>query len=59
MKCPTMREVFVNARAAHADKTFLVYEGERASVDAFARATLTLAHHWQAWRRCRLSTAVS
>lgn len=45
---PTMREVFVNARAAHADKTFLVYEGERASVDAFARATLTLAHHWQA-----------
>lgn len=41
---PTMREVFANARATHGDKTFLVYEGERASYEAFARATLVLAH---------------
>ncbi|MBI5259908.1 MAG: acyl--CoA ligase [Burkholderiales bacterium] len=41
---PTMRDVFVTARATHGDKTYLVYDGERASFEAFARATLTLAH---------------
>jgi len=40
---PTMREVFVNGRAAHGAKDFLVYEGERATFEAFARATLALA----------------
>ena len=40
---PTMRDVFVAARSAHGAKTFLVYEDERASVEDFARATLTLA----------------
>jgi long-chain acyl-CoA synthetase len=40
---PTMREVFVHARAMHGAKDFLVYEGERASFEAFARATLALA----------------
>ncbi len=41
----TLREVFVAARAAHGPKDFLVYEGERASFEAFARATLALAGH--------------
>jgi len=40
---PTMREVFLAGRA-HGGKTFLVYEDERASFEAFARATVTLAH---------------
>lgn len=40
---PTMRDVFVNARAAHGAKDFLVYDGERASFEAFARATLAFA----------------
>ena len=40
---PTMREVFVNARAAHGPKDFLVYDDERASFEAFARATLAFA----------------
>jgi long-chain acyl-CoA synthetase len=39
----TIREVFENARALHGDKPFLVYDGERASVEGFARATITLA----------------
>ena len=39
---PTLREVFLAGRA-HGAKTFLVYENERASFEAFARATLTLA----------------
>lgn len=42
---PTLREVFVNARAAHGAKTYLVYEDERASYEAFARASLVLAEH--------------
>ncbi len=40
---PTMREVFLHARAMHGAKEFLVFDGERASVEAFARATLALA----------------
>ena len=40
---PTIRDVFINARAAHGDKTFLVYQDERASFEAFARAVLALA----------------
>jgi long-chain acyl-CoA synthetase len=40
---PSLRDVFVAARAAHRDKTFLVYEDERASVEAFARAALAIA----------------
>ena len=39
----TMREVFLHARATHGAKEFLVFDGERASVEAFARATLALA----------------
>jgi long-chain acyl-CoA synthetase len=39
----TVRDVFINARAAHGDKTFLVLDDERASVEAFARATLVMA----------------
>lgn len=42
---PTMREVFVNARVAHGPKDFLVYEGERATFEGFARATLAMAGH--------------
>ncbi|KMO27344.1 class I adenylate-forming enzyme family protein [Methylobacterium aquaticum] len=38
----TLRDVFVAGRA-HGGKTFLVYEDERASFEAFARATLALA----------------
>ena len=38
----TLREVFLNARA-FPDREFLVYDDERATYDAFARATLTLA----------------
>ncbi len=40
---PTIREVFVTGRAAFGDKTFLVYEGERATFEGFARAVLVLA----------------
>jgi long-chain acyl-CoA synthetase len=39
----TLREVFVAGRA-HGEATFLVCENDRASFEAFARATLTLAH---------------
>lgn len=39
---PTLREVFLAGRL-HGAKTFLVYEDERASFEAFARATLALA----------------
>ena len=42
---PTLRDVFVNSRAAFGAQTFLVYEGERASFEAFARATLAFAEH--------------
>src|SRR5438445_3853468 len=40
---PTLRDVFLNARG-FPDGEFLVYEGDRATYEAFARATLTLAH---------------
>jgi long-chain acyl-CoA synthetase len=39
---PTLREVFVAGRA-HGQKTFLVYEDDRATFEAFARAALTVA----------------
>jgi len=39
---PTLRELFLLARR-HGDKMFVVYEGERVSYDAFARAALTVA----------------
>ena len=41
---PTLREVFIAGRAAHGPKTFLVYEDDRATFEAFARATLAVAH---------------
>ncbi len=41
----TVRDVFINARSAHGDKTFLVYQDERATFEAFARATLLMAQH--------------
>ncbi|WP_454726381.1 MULTISPECIES: class I adenylate-forming enzyme family protein [Cupriavidus] len=40
---PTLRELFLQAHA-HGDKTFVVYEDERVSYDAFGRAALTVAH---------------
>jgi long-chain acyl-CoA synthetase len=40
---PTLRDVFVNGRR-FAEREFLVYEDDRATYDAFARATLKLAH---------------
>jgi len=40
---PTLRDIFLAGRA-HGDKTFLVYEDERASFEAFARAALAIAH---------------
>jgi long-chain acyl-CoA synthetase len=39
----TLREVFANGRAFGPERTFLVYEDERASFEAFARATLAFA----------------
>ena len=39
----SLRDVFVAGRA-HGDKTFLVYEDDRATFEGFARASLTLAH---------------
>ncbi len=39
---PTLREVFLRGRT-HGDKTFLVYEEDRASFDAFSKAALALA----------------
>jgi long-chain acyl-CoA synthetase len=44
---PTLRDVFLNARG-FPDREFLVYDDERATYEAFARATLTLAHQLQA-----------
>ncbi len=40
----TLRDIFVTGRA-HGEKTFLVYEDERASFEAFGRATLALAEN--------------
>jgi long-chain acyl-CoA synthetase len=39
---PTLREVFLQGRT-HGEKTFLVYEEDRASFDAFSKAALALA----------------
>lgn len=39
---PTLRELFVAGRA-HGDRTFLVYDDERASFESFARAALAIA----------------
>ena len=44
---PTLRDVFQTSRT-FPDREFLVYDDERATYDAFARATLTLAHRLQA-----------
>ncbi len=40
----TLRDVFLNGRAAFAARTFLVYQNERTSVEGFARAALAIAH---------------
>jgi long-chain acyl-CoA synthetase len=39
---PTLREVFLQG-LTHGDKTFLVYENDRASFDAFSKAALAIA----------------
>ena len=39
---PTLREVFIQGRT-HGERIFLVYEDERASFEAFAKATLVFA----------------
>ena len=44
---PTLREVFL-AGCAFAQREFLVYENDRATYAAFARAVATLAHELQA-----------
>ena len=44
---PTLRDVFQTSRT-FPDREFLVYDDERATYDAFARATLTLARQLQA-----------
>jgi len=40
---PTLRDVFVQGRS-FGERTFLVYEDERASFEAFARAAVVFAH---------------
>ncbi|MGB3808769.1 MAG: class I adenylate-forming enzyme family protein [Parvibaculum sp.] len=40
---PTIRDAFLAGRA-HGDKTFLVYENDRATYETFARAAITFAH---------------
>ena len=40
---PTLRDVFLNGQRFK-DREFLVYETDRATYDAFGRATITLAH---------------
>jgi long-chain acyl-CoA synthetase len=44
---PTLRDVFLNARAFN-DREFLVYEDDRATYEAFARAAIQLARQLQA-----------
>ncbi|HEY8615521.1 class I adenylate-forming enzyme family protein [Phenylobacterium sp.] len=44
---PTLRDVFLNARAFK-DRQFVVYEEDRATYEAFARATIALAHQLRA-----------
>jgi long-chain acyl-CoA synthetase len=43
---PTLRDVFLNGRKF--DREFIVYEDDRATYEAFARATITLARRLQA-----------
>jgi long-chain acyl-CoA synthetase len=43
---PTLREVFLMGRS-FGERTFLVYEGERASFEAFAKAAIVFAHELQ------------
>jgi long-chain acyl-CoA synthetase len=43
---PTMREIFLAGRA-HGAKDFLVYEDERATFEALARASVVFAHELQ------------
>ena len=45
---PTLRDVFANGRAFGSDRTFLVYEDERVSFEAFVRAALALAAEFTA-----------
>jgi long-chain acyl-CoA synthetase len=40
---PTLRHVFATARGFGSSRTFIVYEDERTSYEAFARATLAIA----------------
>ncbi len=44
---PTLRDVFNNART-FPDREFLIYDDDRASFEAFARATIKLAHQLRA-----------
>jgi long-chain acyl-CoA synthetase len=44
---PTLRDLFLLGRS-HGEKEFVVYEGDRATYDGFARATLALAAELQA-----------
>jgi long-chain acyl-CoA synthetase len=44
---PTLRELFLQARA-FGDRTFCVYEADRATFEGFARASLAIAHALQA-----------
>ncbi len=44
---PTLRDVFLNGRR-FADREFLIYDDERATYEAFARATIALAHQLKA-----------
>jgi long-chain acyl-CoA synthetase len=43
----SLRDIFLAGRA-HGSKTFLVYEDERVSFEAFARASIAVAHELQA-----------
>jgi long-chain acyl-CoA synthetase len=44
---PTLRDVFLNARG-FPEREFLIYDDERVTYEAFARATITLARQLQA-----------
>jgi long-chain acyl-CoA synthetase len=44
---PTLRELFLQARG-FGDRTFLVYENDRATFEGFARAAIAIAHALQA-----------
>lgn len=44
---PTLRDIFLNGRA-FGEREFLVYEGDRATYEAFARAAIALARQLQA-----------